>query len=108
MKKIIFIIVLILIFSILWLPSSHIYASLTSDQSGTLTFDNSNSELGCSVWASITIKRKDNKNRELESGMILSPSTSYMDENPTQFNITFNIDQGTITGDFNGIYYRKE
>jgi len=108
MKKIIFIIVLILIFSILWLPSSHIYGSLTSDQSGTLTFDNSNSELGCSVWASITIKRKDNKNRELESGMILSPSTSYMDENPTQFNITFNFDQGTITGDFNGIYYRKE
>jgi len=82
--------------------------SSTSNQSSTLTFDDSNSELGCSVWASITIKRKDNKNRELESSMILSPSTSYMDKNPTIFNITFNFDQGKITGGSNGIYYRTE
>lgn len=108
MKKTIFIIILIMVFFVLWFPSSHIYGSPTSDQSGTLTFDNSNSELGCSVWANITIKLLDNKNREYKTSMILSPGTSRMDENPTQFNITFDFDQGTITGAFNGHYYRTE
>jgi len=79
-----------------------------SSQPGTLIFDNSNSELGCSVWASIGIKSKDNKNRELESFMILSPSTSYMEKNPTEFNIIFDFDRKTIEGDFYGIYNRKE
>ena len=82
--------------------------SSLSNQSGTLTFDNSNSELGCFVQANMTIEHKDNKDRELESVMILTASSSQMATNPTIFDITFNFDQGSITGSFSGIYYRPE
>ena len=77
-----------------------------ANQSGTLIFDNNNSELGCFVQANMTIEDKDNK--DLKSTMVLTTGTSQMGKNPTIFDITFDFTQGTITGGFNGIYYRPE
>jgi len=108
MKKVIYIIVLFIFFSIFCIPSGYIHASPSNQPGGTYTFDNSNSELGCTVWASITIKKKDNKGYEYENGMILSTSTSKMDENPNDFAITLDFDNNTITGFFEGAYIRIE
>jgi hypothetical protein len=58
--------------------------------------------------ASITAKYKDNEDRECEGGMILLTSTSWMDENPTKFAVTFDFENNTITGFFDGAYVREE
>jgi hypothetical protein len=108
MKKVICIIICFVLCSIFWLPSGYIQASPSNQPMGTYTFDNSNSELGCTVWATIKIKKKDNKGREYETGMILSTSTSKMDENPNDFAITLDFDNNTITGFFDGAYISME
>lgn len=96
---------LLILLSIIWLPPAHAKAPLTAvHQTGTLTFDNTNSTMGCAAYA--FIQQDDTGEHELT--MILSPSTSYMDVNPTQYAITFNFDQGTITGNMNTSLYQEE
>ena len=71
-----------------------------------MTFDDTNSELGGIVQANMTIMHGDNEDRK--STMVLTTGTSQMDKNPTIFDISFDFNQGTITGGFNGNYYRPE
>jgi hypothetical protein len=108
MKKFTYTITLVVLFSMLWLPSEHVYASpASSNQSSTLTFDNSNSEMGCFVNALMPYQIQRNTT-DYEQTMILSVGSSDMGKSPTQFTITFNFDQGTITGVLNGSYLREE
>ncbi|MCJ7472479.1 MAG: hypothetical protein MUP02_06710 [Actinobacteria bacterium] len=79
-----------------------------SNLSGTLIFDNSNSELGCFISALIPYQVKLNSEEYYEKLMILTTSTSQMEEDSTQFNITFDFNQGIITGFFDGDYYSQE
>ncbi len=87
-------------------PESAADKSAQSDT--TWTFDNSNAEFGCSVWASIAAKYEGYEGRENEATMILSTSTSWMEDDPTEFGIKFDLDKNTITGFFKGSYIVEE